>query len=404
MAAGRTPLEDSGSMSVTEQVQRKNEPHDPSRDSAAGLQMLEAAIGTAAGARLLDQLAAVLSGKAREIAGGASVTVVAYGARPVEARDGVVLTGPGPAGGRNAGTWVAGAPAGSAEPPVARMVQRLPLVDDGRVVGRMTVEYPEGRSDPSEERLALVRALAAAAGTLIGRLRDRLERPPAGMDEEAVRPSDAARAERARIARELHDGLIQALYGMGLLIRTQAERTDLPERGRQTMQGWVRRIDGLVDEASAYVAGLEVRGDALIDLGAGIDAIAEEAAAAGLDVSTEVNSTDDGRLSRQVGHELLVVAREAASNAIRHARARRLAIHVEVDPLVDTVTLTVDDDGVGFEPARHRPGGHGLDNMAARAAALRGSLDVLSRRSAGTRVRLRAPMRHPGSLEGDNHD
>lgn len=269
------------------------------------------------------------------------------------------------------------------------------MIDDGGVVGSLTVVFPDGCADPGEERLALVRALAATAGPLIGRRRDRTQRRPDPADRDNVRSPDAGRAERTRIARELHDGLIQSLYGIGLLIRTQAERTDLPEKGRRRMQGWVRRIDGLIEEATAYIAGLEVRGDALVDLGAGIDAIAEEAAAAGLDVSTEVRSSDDARLSSEARRELLIVAREAASNAIRHARAQRLALHVEIDSATETATLTVDDDGIGFDPALHRLGGHGLDNIAARAAALNGSLDVVSRRSAGTRVRLRIPMRWP---------
>jgi signal transduction histidine kinase len=363
------------------------------------LDRLESAISLAAGARTQDELVAVLSREARYFAGAESVAVTAFSAdhHPgAEARDGRAIGRSVPVFGRGAGPGeelsAESAPTMTAagEP---QAVQRLPIVDGGIVVGSMTASYPAGCQDPGPERLALVRALAAAAGPIIGRQRNQIGLAPAS--GEAVQPlaSDGARAERMRIARELHDGLIQSLYGIGLLIRTQAERTDLPERGRQRMSSWVQRIDGLVEEATAYVAGLEARGTGLVDLGAGIDAIAEEAAAAGLDVSTEVRSTDGTRLSNEVSRELLIVARESASNAIRHAQAHRLAVHIEMDPASDTVTLTVDDDGVGFEPARHRSGEHGLDNMATRAAAVGGSLDVLSLRSAGTRIRLRMPMR-----------
>jgi signal transduction histidine kinase len=363
------------------------------------LRLLESAIGRVAAAEDPGEFAVLLSAEAHGIA-AASVTVFVRGVdglADVEARDGVVVDLRDAAMPDLSVLEPPGTTCDDAGPPFGHpLIQRLPLVDGRRVVGTMIVEYPVAGRDPDEDRLSLVHALAAAAGSLAGRIRERAERHVTG-NLESARPSDAARAERLRIARELHDGLIQSLYGMGLLIRTQAERTDLPERGRQTMARWVRRIDGLVDEATAYISDLEGRGDALIDLGAGIDAIAEEAAAAGLDVSTEVNSTDDSHLSGEVCHELLVVAREAASNAIRHASAHRLAIRVEVDPVASTVTLTVDDDGAGFEPARHRPGGHGLDNIASRAAALKGSLDVISRRQAGTRVRLRVPM-HPPEL------
>jgi two-component sensor histidine kinase len=376
--------------------------------TAAWLDRVESAVSQAAAASDLDDLVTTLSRDARDLADAASATVVAVapgGLERAEASDGKLAVSIGRLPGEDFGApGLAGStPAAStpsAAPPAAGphlVVQRLPLTDGGEVVGTLTVKYPNGRLGPNEERLALVRAFAAAAGPLIGRQRDRMGRKSGAADRDRPRPSDAGRAERVRLARELHDGLIQSLYGLGLLIRTQAERTDLPEKGRRRMQGWVRRIDGLVDETTAYVAELEVRGDALIDLGAGIDSIAEEAAAAGLDVSTEVSSFDNARLSSEVRRELLVVAREAASNAIRHAGAHRLALHVEIDSATETATLTVDDDGVGFEPALHRPGGHGLDNMAARAAAMKGSLDVLSRRSAGTRVRLRIPMQRPAS-------
>jgi signal transduction histidine kinase len=373
------------------------------------LDRLGSAISLAAAAGTLDELVVILSREARDLVDAESATATASGTErqpDAEATDGRSIGRTG----RSSSLGGAGAsPLGESGPATkvsreARIVQRLPMVYDGEVVGSLAVAFPEYCADPGEEKLALVRALAATAGLLIGRQRDRMQRRPGPADRDRTRPQDAGRAERMRIARELHDGLIQSLYGIGLLIRTQAERTDLPEKGRRRMHGWVLRIDGLVAEATAYVSGLEVRGDALVDLGAGIDAIAEEAAAAGLDVSTEVSSSDDARLSSEARHELLTVAREAASNAIRHAKAQRLALHVEIDPATETATLTVDDDGIGFEPALHRLGGHGLDNMAARAAALNGSLDVLSRRSAGTRVRLQIPMRWPIMGEGLNSD
>ncbi len=377
---------------------------------SARIEELEPAVVQASIAASLDELAIVISREARNLASAASAEVVAFaadGGGRAEATNGHLLVSSRRADGKEAGRRATSILEGPARSEVPCLVQRLPMSDRGQVVGSLTVSYAQGQPEPDDRRLALVRTYAAIAGTLIGRQRDLDDRSPAARG--AVRRSNAGRAERMRIARELHDGVIQSLYGLGLLIRTQAERTDLPEKGRRRMAGWVSRIDGLVEEATAYVAELEVRGDALVDLGAGIDAIAEEAAAAGLDVSTEVSSSEDATLSTAVRRELLIVAREAASNAIKHARAHRLALHVEIDPSTQTATLTVDDDGVGFEPALHRQGGHGLDNMAARAAALKGSLDVLSRRSAGTRVRLRVPLRVPAGgkscgIEASDYD
>ncbi len=397
-------------MAVNERRTETTDLREPGRPLIGELDRLGSAISLAATAETLDELVMALSREARDLADATSAVAIAYGTalRPgAEAIDGrsIEWTG-GPSERPRA---FGDGPSRESRPPLvgsesAGVVHRLPLVDEGVVVGSLIVTHGGGRPDPSEERLALVRAFAAAAGVLIGHPRHRVATASNIGSVEGSLPSEAALNERKRIARELHDGLVQSLYGLGLLIRTQSERTDLPERGRQTMSGWVRRIDRLVEEAAAYVGQLESRGATLVDLGTGIDAIAEEAAAAGLDVSTEVSSTADARLSSDVRRELLIVAREAVSNAVRHGHARRLALHVEIDAVTDTVTLAVDDDGIGFEPASHRSGGHGLDNMATRAAALKGSLDILSRRSAGTRVRLRVPMRRSaadGSPEPD---
>jgi two-component system NarL family sensor kinase len=295
-------------------------------------------------------------------------------------------------------------------------------VDGGRVAVSLPVgppDCPHGvialvagprEADPGEDAVALVRVLAAAADGRLQALADRCGagspaevRSAGGSDaERGVLERDAS-AERRRIARDLHDGLIQSLYGLGLVIRAQAERIDIPERGRTTMLAWVERIDRLVGEARTYVGDLEAGGDAVAELGAGLDAIAESAAAAGLDVSTEVRATEQVRPDDEVRRTILQVAREAVSNAVRHARASQVLMRVEVDPGTDTVVLTVEDDGVGFEPAAQCLGGYGLRNMAARAAALGGSLDVVSRPHAGARIRLRVGLHaHLDAQRGDD--
>lgn len=258
--------------------------------------------------------------------------------------------------------------------------------ESGRSAGRAASGTPRAGERPDIATFEQARPSLHGQGG--HRLTSRLTDAADAIDTRAEIGAEA-RAERRRIARELHDGLIQSLYGLGLLIRTQAEREDLPARGRDRMRGWVERIDRLVTEATAYVAGLESPSDAIVDLGAGLDALAEVASAAGLDVSTEVSTSAEVRPEPAIQREILVVAREAVSNAIRHGRARHLAIRVEVDAADEVVTLTVDDDGVGFEPAAQHGTGHGLTNMAERAALVGGSLDIVSRPGAGTRVRLR---------------
>ena len=278
---------------------------------------------------------------------------------------------------------------------------RLPAAGGDR--GILAILGGDDDPRPDAESMRSLGPLAAAAGGIADRL---LAAGPAAAS--ASGPTNGtverdASAERRRIARELHDGLIQSLYGTGLLIRAHVNRTDIPIRGRDTMRTWVERIDRVIDEARDYVDQLEESRDAVAELGSGLDAIAEEAVATGLDVSTEVTATEHVRPSADVRREVLQVAHEAVSNVIRHAAAGKVGLRVEMDPATDLIQLTVEDDGIGFDPAGGLPTGHGLRNMMSRAIALGGDLDVVSRPGAGTRVRLRVRLggraRPPGASE-----
>ncbi len=282
-----------------------------------------------------------------------------------------------------------------------RVLATVRLAAPGGDQGAMAILGNDSASVPDETSLALLAALSAAAGGLAHHLLSRAPRTVASVGHERGVLEHDARAERRRIARELHDGLIQSLYGTGLAIRAQAERTDIPQRGREMMQTWVARIEQLVEEARAYVDELEEAGDAVAELGSGLDAIAEEAAAAGLDISTEVTATEHVRPAPDVRREVLRVAREAVSNAVRHAVAHRIIMRVEMDPASDSIRLTVEDDGIGFDPAMGLPLGHGLRNMTARALALGGDVDIVSRPGGGTSVRLRARLGGRSSRRSD---
>ncbi len=295
----------------------------------------------------------------------------------------------------------------AARPPAVRPVLRItgfePRPDRG-ILAVSDVPGPEGGrgvvalldasdADPGTGFVAGVGldAYLAAVGAIAALLGDQGGAGRPFSDARAGLVVDA-RSERLRIARELHDGLIQSLYGTGLAIRAQAERREIPARGRAAMLGWVDRIDRVIAEARDYVGELEHADDAVEDLGAGLDAIAAGASLAGLDVSTEVTAGDLARPSADVRRELLRIANEAVSNAVRHSGARRVAIGVDLDTADQTARLVVEDNGCGFDTGAARPGGHGLANMASRAGALGGDLDVYSRPGSGTTVRASVPM------------
>jgi signal transduction histidine kinase len=104
-------------------------------------------------------------------------------------------------------------------------------------------------------------------------------------------------------------------------------------------------------------------------------------------LKTEFKSEMQGRLPLVIEEGLYRIAQEALNNCLKHARARRIVVKVCRDDA--GVTLTIADDGVGFDPATARErGGLGLSAMAERAAQLGGRLSVNSKPGEGTEVRV----------------
>ena len=200
---------------------------------------------------------------------------------------------------------------------------------------------------------------------------------------ERERTRSAVRAERRRIARELHDGLAQELA----FLVTQAEilaRAHPGAAGVDYLGAAARRA---LDEARAAMAGLTRETAETLDLA--VEAAAEEVAhREGVELELELERAIDA--PADVREALVRIVREAATNAITHGRANQLKI---VLTNRDCIRLEVRDNGVGFEPTRlgngHR--GFGLVSMSERARALGGDLRVVSRPGAGTRIEVAVP-------------
>ena len=210
---------------------------------------------------------------------------------------------------------------------------------------------------------------------------------------EEVQKMRAVLAERDRIARELHDGVIQSLYALGLGIEnaTYQVRAE-PERAVETLQQLMGRVNGIIQEVRGYIMDLRLPGEGTLTLSAKLRAVVEEASRVyHLPISLEVRGLEESALDGGVTNELSLVVKEAVSNAARHGRPRtiRVGVYSEEGDLV----LYVQDDGTGFDvSSARRRGGFGLSNMAKRAALLGGELDVDSRPGEGTTVMLRMPL------------
>ncbi|WP_153532786.1 sensor histidine kinase [Actinomadura macrotermitis] len=198
----------------------------------------------------------------------------------------------------------------------------------------------------------------------------------------------AHRAERARIARDLHDQVGHAVVEARLgFAACRALREADPERAERELA----RLGGLLDAALAAVHTMigDLRTE-VADLGRALKALAADASRSGAAVNVEVNG-DEGLLPPQARTEVFLILREAVLNAVRHAAAAAISVVVDVAP--SQLSAVVDDDGRGIGPERPAaPGGHGIAGMRERAALLDGGLTVARRRGGGTRVTLLVPL------------
>src|SRR6266536_1973167 len=202
--------------------------------------------------------------------------------------------------------------------------------------------------------------------------------------------------ERERIARDLHDGAIQALFSVGMGLQATAARTGEPEVTRR-LHGAVGELDRVISDLRSYIFGLRPGVLAGRHIDQVLRRVADEIATpAGVTTVVEVEEQVAAALSQHAG-ELVQVVREALANVVRHARATTCRVSLywrqgSVGGLPGRVAvLEVDDDGVGFDPRASRPG-HGLGNLSARAAALGGSLELESSSGEGTTVRVLIPL------------
>ena len=194
---------------------------------------------------------------------------------------------------------------------------------------------------------------------------------------------DARAAERARIAREVHDAISQHLFGLRMI----AAGMGRADPGNQQ----ARAIERISEEALRDMQALliELR-PASLD-GSGLAPALQEICAAyqdrlGVTVDT---SLDDVAVPAPVEHALLRITQEACANAVRHGHASRLTVSVTRED--GHVELAVRDTGTGFDPAAAHAGS-GLAHIRERAAELGGTVDIDSAPGRGAAVTVRVPV------------
>lgn len=205
--------------------------------------------------------------------------------------------------------------------------------------------------------------------------------------------------ERQHLARELHDSVSQALYGIALGARTAHEmlRRD-PWAVREPIDYVLQLAEAALAEMRALI--FELRPESLETEGLE-GALARQAEAVrarhGLAVETSLAVVPD--VSAEVQQALYRIGQEALHNAARHSEARRVEVRLAAEDA--TIALDVIDDGVGFRPDDDFPGHLGLRSMRERALGVGGTLEVTSGPGGGTHVTARVPLH--ARLESARH-
>ena len=207
---------------------------------------------------------------------------------------------------------------------------------------------------------------------------------------------DARVGERTRIARELHDTLLQSFHG--LLLRFQTVSQLLPERpteAKEKLESAIHQAAEAITEGRDAVQGLRASAVQTNDLARAISTLGKELAAGSL-ARFQVTVEGQARnLHPIVRDEIYKIAAEALRNAFRHAEPRR--VEVEIRYSSDEFRMRVRDDGKGMDAAVLSGGGsaghYGLRGMRERVALIGGEFEVWSQPSSGTEIELRVPAR-----------
>jgi len=190
--------------------------------------------------------------------------------------------------------------------------------------------------------------------------------------------------ERERIAKELHDGIIQSLFAVGMGLQGTAQLAGSLETAAR-IEGAVEELDRVIRDLRNYIFGLRpgILADRQLD-----QALRELGEAAQKRSNTRVEVDVDAELAAGLtsrSHDIVQITREALSNVARHAHATHSVVRLARRGSM--AVLTIEDDGIGFD-VRSGQSGNGLPNMRDRAAAMGGTLRVASKSGKGTKLRL----------------
>ena len=268
-----------------------------------------------------------------------------------------------------------GFPAG--HPPMTSFLG-VPIKVRDEVYGNLYLAEKVGWTEFTRDDEALVGALSLAAGIAIenARLHDRVRR-------------SAVYEDRDRVARDLHDTVIQRLFALGLTLQGMAAR--LPDPAANQLGVAVSEIDRVIAQVRSTIYELGM-GDESRGIRDDISNLVRQLhEVVGFEVALTFTGPLDASIDDRVLEHVLATIREALTNIGKHAHATQASVSMEVDGA--SCILTITDDGIGLtEAPASAGGGLGLPNLRRRAEKLHGTLSVDSPPGGGTVLTWKVPI------------
>ncbi len=280
-------------------------------------------------------------------------------------------------------------------PPMTSLLG-VPIVSKGRVFGNLyltdkvgelaadaelTAAHPFTADDQALVELFAQQAAIAIENALLHRRSRQL----------------AVAQERERFAMDLHDGIIQSIYGVGLTLDESRYQLDLdPDQSRAGIDQAIHGLNDVIADIRNYILNLRTQRFREQDLATGLESLSREVRAHSfLNVQLDLETDALEQVNDIQTRELLHIAQEALANTRKHAGAS--AVTVRFSQTKDSFELCIEDNGRGFEnggSAGDRSG-DGLRNMSARAQALGGRVRLVSSPAQGTSVIADVPKLPP---------
>jgi signal transduction histidine kinase len=267
--------------------------------------------------------------------------------------------------------------------PPMKSLLGAPITGRGKVFGNiyLTDKQDANAFDGEDERVLVVLATQAAVAVENARLHDETERT--GRELQRLQVLE----ERERIGKELHDGVIQSLFAVGMHLQGLATATGNDNISRN-LESAVEDIDHAIRDLRNYIFGLRpgILADRQLDQ-ALKEMATDFAARSGVVTVVDVDADAASRLTSRAA-DVVQIVREALSNVGRHGAATTCRVSVERNAA--GLVIEVDDDGQGFDVELTRSG-MGLQNLQERVGSLGGVFQIESTPGEGTTVRATFP-------------